>query len=174
MTRSTPTASRCSTTGRRRSTPGAGASGSGDRRGHGARRHLQRRGRRAGLSRRDHRRKEPVRGAKYVFDAWILPELGTIQLEKLTLDRLTRCATSWTQPKRVRSKRTAAEPPPARLPTTRMPAAPAQGHRQPHPDHAEGGAQPGLSRRPGLLRQRPRRWCRRRCSPAAATPNSPA
>jgi hypothetical protein len=115
-----------------------------------------------------------VRGAKYVFDAWILPELGTIQLEKLTLDRLTRCATSWTQPKRVRSKRTAAEPPPARLPTTRMPAAPAQGHRQPHPDHAEGGAQPGLSRRPGLLRQRPRRWCRRRCSPAAATPNSPA
>jgi hypothetical protein len=52
-----------------------------------------------------------VRGAKYVFDAWILPELGTIQLEKLTLDRITRWRNQLaTQPKRVRSKRTAAEP----------------------------------------------------------------
>ena len=31
-----------------------------------------------------------VQGAKYVFDAWILPELGAIQIEKLTTDRLNR------------------------------------------------------------------------------------
>ena len=52
-----------------------------------------------------------VRGAKYVFDAWILPELGTIQVEKLTTDRLNRWRNKIaTQPKRVRSKRTASEP----------------------------------------------------------------
>jgi integrase len=52
-----------------------------------------------------------VQGAKYVFDAWILPELGAVQLEKLTTDRINRWRNRLaTQPKRVRSKRTAAEP----------------------------------------------------------------
>jgi integrase len=52
-----------------------------------------------------------VQGAKYVFDAWILPELGAIQVEKLTTDRLNRWRnTLATRPKRVRSKRTSAEP----------------------------------------------------------------
>jgi len=51
-----------------------------------------------------------VRGAKYVFDAWILPELGSIQVEKLTTDRLNRWRNKLaTQPKRVRTKRTATE-----------------------------------------------------------------
>ncbi|MBR1255177.1 site-specific integrase [Bradyrhizobium sp. AUGA SZCCT0240] len=52
-----------------------------------------------------------VQGAKYVLDAWILPELGSIQIEKLTTDRLNRWRSKLaTQPKRVRSKRTATEP----------------------------------------------------------------
>jgi len=52
-----------------------------------------------------------VQGAKYVFDAWILPELGSIRIEKLTTDRLNLWRnTMATQPKRVRSKRTATEP----------------------------------------------------------------
>jgi integrase len=52
-----------------------------------------------------------VQGAKYVFDAWILPELGPIEVEKLTTDRLNRWRNKLaTQPKRVRSKRTASEP----------------------------------------------------------------
>jgi integrase len=52
-----------------------------------------------------------VRGAKYVFDAWILPELGAIQIEKLTTERINRWRNKLaTQPKRVRSKRTATEP----------------------------------------------------------------
>src|ERR1700730_10437940 len=52
-----------------------------------------------------------VQGANYVFDAWILPELGAIQVEKMTTDRLNRWRNRLaTQPKRVRSKRTAAEP----------------------------------------------------------------
>ena len=52
-----------------------------------------------------------MQGAKYVFDAWILPELGSIQIEKLTTDRLNRWRNKIaTQPKRVRSKRTAVEP----------------------------------------------------------------
>jgi len=52
-----------------------------------------------------------VQGAKYVFDAWILPELGSIQIEKLTTDRLNRWRNKIaTQPKRVRSKRIASEP----------------------------------------------------------------
>jgi integrase len=51
-----------------------------------------------------------VQGAKYVFDAWILPELGSIQVEKLTTDRLNRFRNKLaTQPKRVRTKRTATE-----------------------------------------------------------------
>src|SRR5215212_3687367 len=52
-----------------------------------------------------------VQGAKYTFDAWILPELGAIQIEKLTPDHLTRWRNKLaTQPKRVRSKRMATEP----------------------------------------------------------------
>src|SRR5206468_646694 len=52
-----------------------------------------------------------VQGAKYVFDAWILPELGAIQLEKLTTDRINQWRNKLaTEPKRVRSKRTAPEP----------------------------------------------------------------
>jgi integrase len=52
-----------------------------------------------------------VKSAKYVFDAWILPELGAIQLEKLTTDRINRWRNKLaTQPKRVRSKLLATEP----------------------------------------------------------------
>jgi integrase len=52
-----------------------------------------------------------VQGAKYVFDAWILPELGSIQVEKLTTDRLNRWRNKLaSQPKRVRKKRMATEP----------------------------------------------------------------
>ena len=52
-----------------------------------------------------------LQGAKYVFDAWILPELGSIRIEKLTTDRLNLWRNKMaTQPKRVRSKRTATEP----------------------------------------------------------------
>jgi integrase len=52
-----------------------------------------------------------VRGAKYIFDASILPDLGTVQLEKLTADRLNRWRNKLaTQPKRVRTKPTATEP----------------------------------------------------------------
>jgi integrase len=52
-----------------------------------------------------------VQGAKYVFDAWILPELGSIQIEKLTTDRLNRWRNKLaTEPKRVRSKLSATRP----------------------------------------------------------------
>jgi integrase len=52
-----------------------------------------------------------VRDAKYIFDASILPDLGASQVEKLTADRLTRWRNKLaTQPKRVRTKRTATEP----------------------------------------------------------------
>jgi integrase len=52
-----------------------------------------------------------VQGAKYVLDAWVLPELGAIQVEKLTTDRINRWRNKLaTLPKRVRSKRTATEP----------------------------------------------------------------
>jgi integrase len=52
-----------------------------------------------------------VQGAKYVLDAWILPDLGAIQVEKLTTDRINRWRNKLaTQPKRVRKKRTATEP----------------------------------------------------------------
>lgn len=51
-----------------------------------------------------------VKGAEYVFDAWILPELGAIQIEKLTTDKLNRWRNKLaTQPKRVRKKRMATE-----------------------------------------------------------------
>jgi integrase len=52
-----------------------------------------------------------VQGAKYVFGAWILPELGAIQVEKLTTDRINRWRNKLaTQPKRVRKKLMATEP----------------------------------------------------------------
>ena len=52
-----------------------------------------------------------VQGAKYVFDAWILPDLGAIQVEKLTTDRINRWRNKLaTQPKRVRKKLMAIEP----------------------------------------------------------------
>ena len=60
-----------------------------------------------------HAEKSPaaVQGAKYVFDAWILPDLGAIQVEKLTTDRINRWRNKLaTQPKRVRKKLTAIEP----------------------------------------------------------------
>jgi len=51
-----------------------------------------------------------VQGAKYVFDAWILPELGSIQVDKLTTDRLVRWRNKIaTESRRVRTKRTATE-----------------------------------------------------------------
>lgn len=51
------------------------------------------------------------RGAKYIFDASILLELGPVLVEKLTADRLLRWRNSLaTRPKRVRTKRTAARP----------------------------------------------------------------
>jgi integrase len=62
--------------------------------------------------RKNHLHNQPaaVKGAEYVFDAWILPELGSIQVEKLTTDRLNRFRNKLaTQPKRVRTKRTATE-----------------------------------------------------------------
>jgi integrase len=52
-----------------------------------------------------------VQGAKYVFDAWILPELGTTEIEKLTSDRLVQWRNKVaTEPKRVRTKKTASKP----------------------------------------------------------------
>jgi integrase len=57
------------------------------------------------------KRPTSVRNAKYIFDASILPDLGTAQLEKLTADRLNRWRNKLaTQPKRVRTKKTATEP----------------------------------------------------------------
>lgn len=48
------------------------------------------------------------KGAKYVFDAFISPDLGSVQIDKLTPDRLTRWRNKLaTQPKRVRTKLTA-------------------------------------------------------------------
>jgi integrase len=48
------------------------------------------------------------RGAKYIFNASILPELGPVLIEKLTADRLLRWRNSLaTRPKRVRTKRMA-------------------------------------------------------------------
>jgi hypothetical protein len=39
-------------------------------------------------------KKSAVRGAQYIFDASILPDLGAIRVEKLTTDRLNHGATS--------------------------------------------------------------------------------
>jgi integrase len=52
-----------------------------------------------------------VQGAKYVFEAWILPDLGSIQVEKLTTDQLNRWRNKVAiAPKRVRRKRFADKP----------------------------------------------------------------
>jgi integrase len=52
-----------------------------------------------------------VQGAKYVFDAWILPDLGSLEVNKLTTERLVRWRNKIaTEPKRVRTKRTATQP----------------------------------------------------------------
>lgn len=52
-----------------------------------------------------------VQGAKYVFDAWIVPDLGSLEVDKLTTERLVRWRNKIaTEPKRVRTKRTATEP----------------------------------------------------------------
>jgi len=68
---------------------------------------------REGLSRRDQSRKSPapVQGAKYVFDAWILPELGA-HPDRTAGDRSHRpvARQAGDPAKRVRSKRTAMEP----------------------------------------------------------------
>ena len=51
------------------------------------------------------------RGATYIFNASILPELGPVLVEKLTTDRLLRWRNSLaTRPKRVRTKRAAETP----------------------------------------------------------------
>lgn len=51
-----------------------------------------------------------VQGAKYVFNAWILPELGTIEVSKLTSERLVKWRNKVaTEPKRVRTERTATQ-----------------------------------------------------------------
>jgi len=51
-----------------------------------------------------------VRGAKYIFDAWILPELGSLEVDKLTTEQLARWRNKIaTEPKRIRTKRTASK-----------------------------------------------------------------
>ncbi|WP_338691653.1 tyrosine-type recombinase/integrase [Bradyrhizobium sp. 26S5] len=51
-----------------------------------------------------------VKGAKYVFDAWILPELGSLKIDEVTTEKLVRWRNKIaTAPKRVRTKRGAAE-----------------------------------------------------------------
>ncbi|MHC2332942.1 tyrosine-type recombinase/integrase [Bradyrhizobium sp. USDA 4454] len=52
-----------------------------------------------------------VKGAKYVFDAWILPDLGSLEIEDLTAEKLVRWRNKIaTAPRRVRTKRTSREP----------------------------------------------------------------
>jgi integrase len=52
-----------------------------------------------------------IQGLKYVFNAWILPDLGKIELAKLTSDRLVQWRNKVaTAPKRVRTKKTASAP----------------------------------------------------------------
>ena len=53
---------------------------------------------------------EAVQGAKYVFDAWVLPSLGSTEVENLTTDQLIRWRNKVaTSPKRVRTKKAAKE-----------------------------------------------------------------
>jgi integrase len=52
-----------------------------------------------------------VKGAKYVFDAWILPDLGPLLVDELTTEKLTRWRNKIaTDPRRVRTRRGAAKP----------------------------------------------------------------
>jgi integrase len=52
-----------------------------------------------------------VKGAKYVFDAWILPDLGPLLVDELTTVKLTRWRNKIaTDPKRVRTRRGATKP----------------------------------------------------------------
>jgi integrase len=51
-----------------------------------------------------------VKGAKYVFDAWILPDLGSLEIEELTTEKLVRWRNKIaTAPRRLRTKRNAME-----------------------------------------------------------------
>jgi integrase len=60
---------------------------------------------------RTEKKPDALRSAKYTFDAFVLPELGTIECEKLTRDRLIKWRNAQaTRPKRVRSKQSAKEP----------------------------------------------------------------
>jgi integrase len=57
---------------------------------------------------RAEKRPDAVRNAEYTFDAFVLPELGSVLLEKLTADRLVRWRNGLaTRHKRVRTKLTA-------------------------------------------------------------------
>lgn len=54
---------------------------------------------------RAEKKPDAVRNAEYTFNAFVLPELGSVLLEKLTPDRLTKWRNKLaTAPKRVRSK----------------------------------------------------------------------
>ena len=65
---------------------------------------------------RAEKKPESVRNAELTFNAFILPELGPLLVEKLTTERLTRWRNALaTRPKRVRSQRT------ADIPATRDP-----------------------------------------------------
>ena len=100
-----------------------------------------------------HAEKSPaaVQGAKYVFDAWVLPDLGAIQVEKLTTDRINRWRTSSPpSPSASAPSGRRPSPPPANRRRRRRPPRP-QGHRQPHPDDAQGRAQSCLPCRAGFL-----------------------
>ncbi|MGP8120752.1 MAG: site-specific integrase, partial [Xanthobacteraceae bacterium] len=56
------------------------------------------------------KRPSAKRNAEYIFNASILPELGSLQVDKLTADRLNRWRNKLaTQPKRVRTKAKATE-----------------------------------------------------------------
>jgi integrase len=60
---------------------------------------------------RTEKKPDALRSARYTFDAFVLPELGDLQCEKLTPDRLIKWRNAQaSRPKRVRSKRSAIEP----------------------------------------------------------------
>jgi hypothetical protein len=60
---------------------------------------------------RSEKRPDAVRGLQYTFNAFVLPELGELSCEDLTRDRLLKWRSAQaSRPKRVRSKRGAAEP----------------------------------------------------------------
>ena len=70
---------------------------------------------------------EAVQGAKYVFDAWVLPALGSIEVENLTTDQLIRWRNKIaTAPKHSLAKKTAAEHTTQKHRTTTMRGVPAK------------------------------------------------